>query len=70
MRISRTKLDLILAKKQLSIKELCESANLPTETFKQARTGARNPTPKTIGRIAAALGVEVTEIIDMDGETK
>lgn len=66
MKISKEKLDIIMAQKQMYIKEICEASGLPKETFKQARSGARNPKPKTIGRIAAALGVDVTEIIETE----
>lgn len=66
MKLSKEKLDIIMAQKQMYIKEICEASGLPKETFKQARSGARNPKPKTIGRIAAALGVDVTEIIEME----
>lgn len=64
MKISKEKLDIIMARKQMSINEICEASGLPGETFKQARRGVRNPKPKTIGRIASALGVDVTEIIE------
>lgn len=67
MRISKEKLDIIMARQQKTITEICVAAGLPRETFKQARNGARNPKPKTIGRIAAALGVDVTEIIEAEG---
>lgn len=67
MRISKEKLDVIMARQQKTITEICEAAGLPLETFKQARSGARNPKPKTVGRIAAALGVDVTEIIEAEG---
>ena len=56
-----------MARKQVTIKEICEKSGMPMETFKQARIGKRNPKPATVGRIAAALGVDVTEIIDMEG---
>ena len=68
MKISKEKLDIIMAQKQMYIKEICEASGLPKETFKQARSGARNPKPKTIGRIAAALGVDVIEIIETERE--
>lgn len=63
MKLNKEKINLIMARKQLSVKDVCETSGLPKETFKQAKNGARNATPKTIGRIAAALGVDVTEII-------
>lgn len=65
MKISKDKIDILMARKQVSIKDICEKSGLPMETFKQARTGKRNPKPITVGRIAAALGVDVTEIIEM-----
>ena len=68
MKLSKEKLDIIMAQKQMYIKEICEAAGLPKVTFKQARSGVRNPKPKTIGRIAAALGVDVTEIIETERE--
>ena len=64
MKISPEKINLIMARKQLSVNEVCVDGSLPKETFKQVKNGARNPTPKTIGKIAAALGVDVTEIIE------
>ena len=44
-------------------KEL-EAAGISRGTLSNIRK--RNVKPETIGRIAAALGVDVTEIIDMD----
>ena len=44
-------------------KEL-EAAGISRGTINNIRK--RNVKPETLGRIAAALGVDVTEIIDMD----
>lgn len=64
MRIDPNKIDLIMARKQLSVETVCASGMIPKETFKQAKNQKRNPKPATIGRIASALGVDVTEIIE------
>jgi len=65
MKLCPIKVDIHLAKQQLSINEVCERSGLSRETFKQCRRGVRNAKPITIGKIAAALGVDVTEIIEM-----
>lgn len=64
MKLSVDKLDIEIARKKLSINELCEKSGLPRTTVGQARRGARNVKPQTIGRLAEALGVDVTEIIE------
>lgn len=69
MRLSNEKLNLELARQKLSINELCEKAGLPRTTFGQVRRGERNAKPKTIGLIADALGVDVTEIIETGAAT-
>ena len=65
MKLCKGKIDVIMARKQLSIDDVCKSSGVPRETFKQARNGKRNPRPVTVGKIAKALGVDVTEIIEM-----
>lgn len=65
MKLSKDKIDILMARKQLNIKDVCAKSGLPMETFKQCRRGVRNSKPITIGRIAAALDVDVTEIIEM-----
>jgi len=67
MKLCREKLDIQMAKRQLDINEICEQSGISRETFKQCRRGVRNAKPKTIGRIAAALGVDVLEIIETTG---
>ena len=64
MQISTEKINLIMARKQLSVREVCERGHIPKDTFKQVKNRVRNPTPKTIGKIAAALDVDVTEILE------
>lgn len=67
MKLSNSKLQLIVAEQCLTWKELCERAGIDISTIKKVRTGERNPKPSTIGKIAKALNVSVQDIIeDMD----
>lgn len=62
MKLDRNKFELARAKTCKGIKEL-EAAGIPRGTLCTAVSG-KNMKPETIGRIARALGVDVTEIID------
>ena len=66
MNIDCTKLDLALARAGLDINELCTKSGIPIITFSQVRRGIRKPHPKTVGRIAAALGVDPAELIETE----
>lgn len=63
MKINAKKYELARARACMGPKEL-EAAGISRGTLCNIRK--RNLKPQTIGRIAAALGVDVTEIIDMD----
>ena len=61
MKIDKNKLDLLLARNCMELKELIESAELATGTgWNLCNLTVR---PKTAGKVAKALGVDVTEII-------
>ena len=62
MKLNRNKFELARAKTCKGLKEL-EAAGIPRGTLCTAVSG-KNMKPETIGRIARALGVDVTEIID------
>ncbi len=62
MKINRDKFDLARAKTCKGLKEL-EAKGIPRGTLCAAMTG-KNMKPETVGRIAKALGVDVTEIIE------
>lgn len=62
MRLNRKQFDIARARSCKGLKEL-EEAGIPKGTICRAMSG-RNLKPETIGRIAKALGVDVTEIID------
>lgn len=64
MKINVKKYELARARACMGPKEL-EAAGIPKGTLNRI-TGGKSARPETIGRIAAALGADVTEIIDMD----
>jgi hypothetical protein len=63
MRIDSRKLDLALAAAQLTNRELCMKANICSSTLSLSRKEGRDLMPNNAGRIAAALGVPVEQII-------
>ena len=62
MRIDRDKLKLAQARAMLGNKELAAAAKISANTLVTA--GKVNVMPATVGKIAKALGVDVTEIIE------
>ena len=62
MKLSKSKFELARAKTCKGLKEL-EKAGISRGTLCTAISG-KNMRPETIGRIARALGVDVTEIIE------
>lgn len=62
MRIDRNKLKLAQARAMLGNKELAAAAKISANTLVTA--GKVNVLPATVGKIAKALGVDVTEIIE------
>lgn len=69
MKLSIEKFNIELARKQMSIQELCTKSGIPRTTIVQVRRGTRNAKPKTIGQIANALGVDVMAIIETSAAT-
>ena len=65
MKLDNGKILLILARRMQSRAMLAEKANLSRQTVtKVLKTGKCKP--ETIGKIAKALNVDVTEIIDLE----
>ena len=63
MRINKTKVELIMADKDITKKEVCEKANnMPYATLNNAMKG-KEITIQTCGRIARALEVKSKDII-------
>ena len=68
MKINVKKYELARARACMGPREL-EAAGIPRGTLNRI-AGGKNAKPETIGRIAAAFGVDVTEIIDIDENDK
>lgn len=64
MKINVKKYELARARACMGPKEL-EAAGFPRGNLSRIVSG-KNARPETIGRLAKVLGVDVTEIIDMD----
>lgn len=62
MRADKSKLRLAMARACISSAELTEAANMPRPTVNKVISG-RTVSPKTIGCIAKALHVDVTDIL-------
>lgn len=65
MRINKSRLEMVLANKCLSLTDLRGELSAFTLTKINNGEGIR---PKTVGRIAHALGVDVSEIVESEGE--
>lgn len=63
MKISKTKLEIAMARAELNRNTLAEKAKMPIPTVCNLyQRGTCKPA--TVGRIAKALGVDVTEILE------
>ena len=63
MKISKSKLNIALARKQWNQRDLRDNAIVSAQTILNLNNG-KSVMPATVGKIAAALGVDVTEIIE------
>lgn len=63
MKVDKRKLDIAMARAQLSREDLAKKAGMPIPTLCNVMQ-RKNCRPVTIGRISSALGVDVTEIIE------
>ena len=63
MKIDNRKFELALANECILLKDVCERADLTPISLKRILSGATNPRPATVGKIAKALNVNVKEII-------
>lgn len=62
MRADRKKLEMAMARACMNTEDLAVKTGMPRPTVNNVVTG-RNVRPGTFGRIAAALKVDVTEIL-------
>ena len=65
MRLDTHKLLIVMAREKITDAELCAVAGVPKSTFSNIKSGKRNPKPITIGKLAEALKVDPTELIDV-----
>lgn len=65
MRVNRKKLMLEMARKCMGTAEITKKAEMPRGTFIKVLAG-ENVMPATAGKVARALGVDVTEIIELE----
>lgn len=63
MKISAAKLTLIMARNTINPYDLCKKAGICYASYRRVIGGAACK-PATLGHIAKALGVDVTEIIE------
>lgn len=66
MKISKSKLNIALSRKQWNQRDLRDNAIVSAQTILNLNKG-KSVMPATVGKIAAALGVDVTEIIEDEG---
>lgn len=63
MKADRKKLELAMAMACMNTEDLQKTSGMPRATINNVISG-RNVRPGTIGRVAKALGVDVTEILE------
>ena len=64
MKLNKKKLDLAMAKKAFSAKELSQKCGVSQITIIRITKGIQEARPGTVGKIANALGLDVTEILE------
>ena len=67
MKIERLKLEMAMARACMNADDLSVVAGMPRPTLNNAITG-RGISPKTAGKIARALNVDISELMDMQYE--
>lgn len=65
MKTNRKKLEIAMARACMNTEDLQKAAEMPRPSLNNVISG-KSARPATIGRIARALDVDVTEIIDED----
>lgn len=64
MNVNKRILNIYIAKSCKSIKEIASDAGIDAVTLNRILSGMQQPRRSTIGRIAKALHVDVTEILE------
>ncbi len=63
MKVDKNKIDIAIARKKLTIPQLAKEYGVSRSRM-NIIINSRNLTPVCVGRLAAALGVDVTEITE------
>ncbi len=65
MDLSVYKFKIALARKSMNVADLSNASGISSNTINSwlKNTGKRNPTPKALGSVAKALGIDVTELL-------
>lgn len=66
LKLNKEKVFLAMARKGISRKELSENSSVSDRTIQRLLTGKHNANSKTLWKLASALCVDVTEIIDIN----
>lgn len=66
MVLSKNKIEIILARKKMSRTQMAKTAGVSRNRI-YVILNSRNVTPAVVGRIAEALSVDVTEILEDEG---
>lgn len=66
MLLSKNKIETILARKEMNRGQMAEAAGVSRNRI-YVILNSRNVTPAVAGRIAKALGVDVTDILENEG---
>lgn len=69
MKLDKMKLDLAMASKAYSAKELSQKCGVSQVTITRITKGVQKARPGTVGKIAKALEVPVTDIIESTAAT-
>jgi transcriptional regulator with XRE-family HTH domain len=64
MKLNSRRIQILMAEQIINAKELAQKAELSRAFIENCINGNVNPRPATIGRIANALNVPVTDIIE------
>ncbi len=68
MRIDTARMKRLRLSRALSLRALARASGLGADTVVEIEAGKRSPHPRTVGRLAEALGVEPAELIDWEAE--
>lgn len=68
MKLDAKKLQLIMARKEIGVRELAKKAGMSPAAVSKHTRGLMQPSIKMLGKLANGLGVDVTEILQDEKE--